>query len=135
MGFFKWLVGWLGLIVALSAVSLGLAYLIGFDDSSSDGPGKTSEPRKRDKQCGLYYHSTRYRYSEEPYDECATGIQLYCGYGAVSRSQLEGCTTNVTWGQIKRLNTNAARYSRFELYDCLADAGPFCRSLGPEYGP
>jgi hypothetical protein len=53
-------------------------------------------------------------------------IDAYCSYGAVSQAQLDGCITHVTVGDIDRLDTNAARYSRSELDKCLYDSGPFC---------
>src|SRR5207253_2710759 len=71
---------------------------------------------KPDPQCGYYYRSRSYSYSgyadTGPYDECKSEIDLYCSYGAVSRAQLGECRDNVTWGQIKSLNTNAANYAR-----------------------
>lgn len=87
-----------------------------------------------DPQCGYYYRTVRADIdAESGYDRCASEVELYCQYSAVSRAQLQGCKKNVTWGQIKRSGTNAARYSRLELDRCLADAGPFCRSLEPDY--
>ena len=43
---------------------------------------------------------------------CDFEIELYCEYGAVSRAQLGGCLRNVTWGQFKYSDTNAARFAR-----------------------
>jgi hypothetical protein len=53
-------------------------------------------------------------------------VSAYCHYGAVSEAQLNGCIDHVGTEQIDRLDTNAARYARGELDECLADAGPFC---------
>ncbi|HEX8743607.1 MAG TPA: hypothetical protein VF712_10780 [Thermoleophilaceae bacterium] len=50
----------------------------------------------------------------------------YCSYGAVSDAQLDGCVDHVTEDQVDALDTNAARYARGELQECLEDAGPFC---------
>lgn len=54
-------------------------------------------------------------------------IGRYCEYGAVSAAQLTGCIDHVTFEDVDRLDTNAARYARGEIDVCLADAGPFCR--------
>ena len=93
---------------------------------------------KPDPQCGYYYRSRSYSsrsYDDTgPYDECKSEIELYCSYGAVSRAQLGECRNNVTWGQIKSLNTNAANYARDGGLDkCGADSGPFCRTVRPDY--
>lgn len=53
-------------------------------------------------------------------------IHLYCGYGAVSRAQLDECQKHVTPGEIRALNTNAAEFARDRLDRCLGDSGPFC---------
>jgi hypothetical protein len=50
----------------------------------------------------------------------------YCSYGAVSRAQLEGCESHVTTEIVESYDTNAARYAKGKLDECLADAGPFC---------
>ena len=50
----------------------------------------------------------------------------YCSYGAVSDAQLDGCLNHVTDEVIDRRDTNAARFAKEQLHECLADAGPFC---------
>jgi hypothetical protein len=40
--------------------------------------------------------------------------------------KLAGCLDHVTDGQINRLQTDAARFARGDLWQCLSDAGPFC---------
>jgi hypothetical protein len=88
---------------------------------------------KPDPQCGYYSPSPTYDESA-PYDECHGQIDLYCQYGAVSRAQLDECQANVTWGQIKSLDTNAANYARDAGLDkCGADSGPFCKTVQPDY--
>jgi hypothetical protein len=52
-------------------------------------------------------------------------VTTYCSYGAVSQAQLDGCEQHVT-NYIDGLSTNASRYARGELNQCLADAGPYC---------
>jgi hypothetical protein len=58
---------------------------------------------------------------------CSEEIGLYCGYGAVSKAQLNRCRERVTLRQIGRLDTNAARFASGAFDKCRADAGPFCR--------
>jgi hypothetical protein len=53
-------------------------------------------------------------------------VHDYCAYGAVSEAQLEGCESHVSEATVDGYDTNAARYARGELSDCLADSGPFC---------
>lgn len=53
-------------------------------------------------------------------------ITAYCQYGSVSRAQMEGCYANVHLDEIDGRNTNAAKWARHELTQCLGDAGPFC---------
>jgi hypothetical protein len=55
-----------------------------------------------------------------------TSVSDYCSYGAVSEAQLEGCIEHITTREVDGLDTNAARYARGELTECLADSGPFC---------
>jgi hypothetical protein len=50
----------------------------------------------------------------------------YCRYGSDSRARFKGCTEHVRLEDVRRRNTNAARYAKGELNVCLADAGPFC---------
>jgi hypothetical protein len=93
---------------------------------------------KPDPQCGYYYRSRSYTYQayddSPPYDECKSEIALYCAYGSVSDAQRRECEKHVTWGQIKRLNTNAANYARSGGTEkCGADSGPFCRTVEPDY--
>jgi len=62
---------------------------------------------------------------------CADGdglssVEAYCSYGAVSERQLAGCIDHVTENDFGDLNTEAARYGRGEIDECMADAGPFC---------
>jgi hypothetical protein len=62
-------------------------------------------------------------------NERASGkLRRYCEYGVVSRAQLAGCLDHVTDSQIDRLQTDAARFARGDLWQCLSDAGPFCAS-------
>jgi hypothetical protein len=93
---------------------------------SDDGPdyGGGSKKGKPDPQCG-----------RADYQRCEFEIGLYCQYGSVSRAQLNSCERRVRWGEFKNLNTNAARFARFELDKCLADAGPFCHAsaVEPDY--
>jgi hypothetical protein len=97
--------------------------------------GRHTRKGKPDPQCGYYYETLRASIDAETgYDRCKSEIELYCAYGAVSRAQLQGCEENVTWGQIKGLDTNATRYAESGgLEKCGADAGPFCRTLEPDY--
>src|SRR5690242_8744673 len=61
-------------------------------------------------------------------------VEDYCRYGAVSRAQLRGCEFHVTFDDVSRLRTNAARYAFGKLHGCwLPDAGPFCK--GPRTSP
>lgn len=53
-------------------------------------------------------------------------IAVYCQYGAVSAAQLRGCYMHVHIGEIEGRDTNAAKWARGELDECLADAGPYC---------
>lgn len=53
-------------------------------------------------------------------------LYYYCAYGSVSQAQMDGCLDHVNKGDVDRLDTNAARFSRWELGACLADAGPYC---------
>jgi hypothetical protein len=110
-------------LIALLAAGLLLAGC-GSDDSGSGGAINRKPPR--DPQCGRTEETQR----------CEFEIDLYCQYAAVSRAQLESCEDRVTWGEIKRLDTNAARFARLELDKCLADAGPFCHASAaePDYG-
>ena len=97
--------------------------LVGCGSSSGTGGGGMAFHRKAklDPQCG--------RADYEGSQRCMVEIGLYCGYGAVSRAQLDECNKNVTWGQIKRLDTNAAVFARdIGGGKCLYDAGPFCVS-------
>jgi len=50
----------------------------------------------------------------------------YCAYGAVSEAQLLGCINHADPEEIWKSDTNAARFGREVLSDCLADAGPLC---------
>jgi hypothetical protein len=50
-------------------------------------------------------------------------VTRYCAYGAVSEAQLDGCNSHVTADQINALDTNAARYAKATLSECLADSG------------
>jgi hypothetical protein len=56
----------------------------------------------------------------------AKEIAVYCQYGGVSVAQLRGCYMHVHIGEIEGRDTNAARWARGELDECLADAGPYC---------
>ncbi len=56
--------------------------------------------------------------SQEP------NVGRYCAYGAVSEAQLVGCIRRVE--RVPDTSTRAARYGRYEIDECLADAGPFC---------
>jgi hypothetical protein len=62
-------------------------------------------------------------------ESCSLEVELYCRYGAESLRQQADCEDAVTWDQVKQSGTNAARYARLELTECLADAGPLCRPL------
>ena len=53
-------------------------------------------------------------------------VEDYCSYGAVSQAQLDGCVDHVTEGEVNAYDTNAGRYARGELDECLEDAGLFC---------
>jgi hypothetical protein len=57
-------------------------------------------------------------------------VANYCAYGARSWKQVQECVFNSDPAQIKRLKTNAARFARGELTNCLTDAGRFCREGG-----
>jgi hypothetical protein len=63
---------------------------------------------------------------------CGSGLDAdrmvidYCMYGARSEAQLEGCIDHVTADEVKRRDSNAARWAR-NGGECLGDAGPFCR--------
>ena len=54
-------------------------------------------------------------------------VARYCEYGSVSQGQLDGCKSHVSESDFSASSTDAARYARGELSDCLADAGPFCK--------
>lgn len=56
----------------------------------------------------------------------------YCGYGAVSQAQLDGCLENVDERRIDRARTEAGRFARGELMECGADSGPFCQRIASE---
>lgn len=43
-----------------------------------------------------------------------------------SQAQLGGCLDHVEWDDIRDSDSNAARFARGEIDDCLSDAGPFC---------
>jgi len=63
---------------------------------------------------------------------CASSsVDDYCRYGAVSMAQLQGCLDHVTAKQIDRLSTNAARYSRGKLGECLSDFGTVLQEKRP----
>lgn len=53
-------------------------------------------------------------------------ITTYCQYGSVSTAQMEGCYFHVHLGEIESRDTNAAKWARGELDECLKDAGPYC---------
>lgn len=53
-------------------------------------------------------------------------ITAYCQYGSISMKQMEGCYFNVHLEEIEDRGTNAARWAREELDECLDDAGPYC---------
>ena len=53
-------------------------------------------------------------------------VARYCEYGSVSQAQLDGCESHVAESDFSDSNTDAARYARGELLDCLANSGPFC---------
>jgi hypothetical protein len=53
-------------------------------------------------------------------------ITYYCSYGTVSRAQVAECEERVSSSYIDSLHTNAARFARGELEECLGDSGPFC---------
>jgi len=53
-------------------------------------------------------------------------IADYCKYGAVSQAQLDGCRRHVDSRDIENLDTDAARFARRDLDDCLSDSGPYC---------
>lgn len=59
---------------------------------------------------------------------CGTSdtVADYCAYGAISQAQLDGCREHATEGDVSGRNTNAARYARGDLDECLQDSGPFC---------
>jgi hypothetical protein len=109
-------------LIALLATGL---LLVGCDSAvSGDGGdlGSRHGRGKPDRQCG--------RADADEIQQCMVQIQLYCGYGAVSRAQLDECNKNVTRGQINRLDTNAAQFARsIGSGECLGDAGPFCRGV------
>jgi hypothetical protein len=54
-------------------------------------------------------------------------VARYCQYGSVSQGQLDGCKSHVSEDRVNSYQTNAGRYGRGELSDCLADSGPFCK--------
>jgi hypothetical protein len=54
-------------------------------------------------------------------------VAAYCQYGAVSPGQLEGCEMHVSRTRALAAHSNAGRYARGDLEECLVDAGPFCR--------
>ena len=54
-------------------------------------------------------------------------VARYCGYGSVSQAQLDGCESHVTSDQVDSYQTNAGRFARGELGQCLADSGPYCK--------
>ena len=59
-------------------------------------------------------------------------VAHYCQYGSVSRSQYEGCIDHVSYGDVQDSDSNAARYARDELDECLEDAGPMCSDADTE---
>lgn len=55
-------------------------------------------------------------------------IADYCAYGAQSQSQLATCKEHVSFNDVDRRETPAARFAKDPDTDCGADAGPFCRA-------
>jgi hypothetical protein len=53
-------------------------------------------------------------------------ITAYCQYGSASKAQMEGCYFHVHLGEIEGRDTNAAKWAKGELDECLDDAGPYC---------
>ena len=54
-------------------------------------------------------------------------VHDYCGYAAAGKAQLERCLDRTAPNDLKGFDTNAGRFGRGELEECLADAGPFCK--------
>lgn len=53
-------------------------------------------------------------------------ITAYCQYGSVSMAQIKGCYFHVHLTEVQERDTNAAKWAKGELDECLSDAGPFC---------
>jgi hypothetical protein len=59
-------------------------------------------------------------------DRSGGELRKYCDYGVVSSAELAGCLDHVSDAQIDRRNTDAARFAKGALWQCLSDSGPFC---------
>lgn len=107
-------------VVALVAIAGGLAYLR-LDDRVGDRPGlSVGAPIVMllvAVVLGVYVGMQ---------DRSSGQLRDYCEYGAVSRAQLAGCLNHVTNADINRLQTDAARFAKGSLSQCLSDSGPFC---------
>jgi Ca2+/Na+ antiporter len=60
------------------------------------------------------------------HDSAQSTIRDYCGYGARSEAQFDGCVSHVHFREIEHRHTNAARFARGEINHCLTDSGPLC---------
>ena len=58
-------------------------------------------------------------------------VDDYCSYGATSVPQYRGCVDHVSREDVEAIDSNAARYARGEIDECLADAGPQCSAREP----
>jgi hypothetical protein len=113
----RWLVRTVGtgLAVVLGFVLFGIVAFAAFkvvdwQEQLEGRPGLVTQPES----------------AEESLKSSLKLIADYCQYGSVSQAQLEGCYFHVHIGEIEGRNTNAARWARGDLDECLADAGPFC---------
>jgi hypothetical protein len=61
-------------------------------------------------------------------------VERYCSYGAVSEAQLRGCESHVTVSDVRHADSNAGRYGRYQMDECLTDSGPFCGGISSGLG-
>jgi hypothetical protein len=71
---------------------------------------------------------------DNPLQQEPDPVTAYCSYAAISSEQLAECVEHVRVQQILRDDTNAGRYARGELDQCLGDAGSFY-AMPPDWTP
>jgi hypothetical protein len=109
-----WIVG----LLVLGALLFGALWLVNRQEAleGNDHPLTESADEFAEEQMD----------PEEREKQALKEISDYCAYGAVSKSQLLHCYYNVRIEEVQERDTNAAKWARHELNECLVDSGPYC---------